>query len=137
MWPMSHETTKAGLRSATPVFLVSDIAATFRWYEDNLGFEADPFPEAPPHTFCILRRDNVEIMLQQLARYSKPDHYADRPGGVWNVYLRVNGVRELFAAIGQRAGVNVLKPLHHQPYGQTEFEIRDPNGYTLVFAEAL
>jgi hypothetical protein len=25
--------------------------------------------------------------------------------------------------------------MRHQPYGQTEFVIRDPNGYALVFAK--
>jgi hypothetical protein len=29
----------------------------------------------------------------------------------------------------------MLEPLAHQPYGQTEFVVRDPNGYLLVFAE--
>jgi len=33
------------------------------------------------------------------------------------------------------ADVTIIQPLHLQPYGQNEFEIRDPNGYVLVFAE--
>jgi hypothetical protein len=31
--------------------------------------------------------------------------------------------------------VTLLEPLCYQPYGQTEFVIRDPNGYALVFAQ--
>jgi hypothetical protein len=31
--------------------------------------------------------------------------------------------------------VQVLEPLGLQPYGETEFAIKDPNGYALVFAE--
>ena len=41
-------------------------------------------------------------------------------------------VRKLRAALPD---VTILEPLRHQPYGQTEFVIRDPNGYALVFAE--
>ncbi len=132
---MADEILKVRLRSSAPVFLVGDIASTMRWYQTNLGFQADPFPESPPHTFCILSKDSVEIMLQQLAGYEKPDLYRKRQGGVWDVYLRMQGVRELFQAVSKLGEVTVLEPLHRQPYGEIEFVIKDPNGYTLVFAE--
>ena len=45
------------------------------------------------------------------------------------------GVRELFDVLSQKPDVTILEPLCHQPYGQTEFVIRDPNGYAVVFAE--
>ena len=74
-------------------------------------------------------------MLQQLAGYEKQDLYKRREGGVWNVYVTTERVGELFEAVSLLSDVTVLEPLHRQPYGQTEFVIRDPNGYTLVFAE--
>lgn len=123
------------IRVTTPVFLVDDIAATMQWYRDNLRFDGRAVPPSPPHTFAILTRDGVEIMLQQLAGYRKSDHYRERNGGVWSVYLRVDGVRELFRELSGRAGVEILEPLRVQPYGETEFVVRDPNGYVLVFAE--
>jgi uncharacterized glyoxalase superfamily protein PhnB len=123
------------LRGATPVFLVGDIAATMRWYQEALGFEADPVPRTPPHAFCILRRDDVEIFLQQLDGYRKPDVYDQREGGVWSAYLQTEGVHALYEVLRARPDVTVIQPLHRQPYRQTEFEIRDPNGYVLVFAE--
>jgi len=123
------------LRGATPVFLVGDIAATMRWYREVLGFEADAVPRTPPHTFCVLRRDDVEIFLQQLTGYQRPDVYNQREGGVWNAYLHTEDVRALYQALTARSDVTVIQPLHRQPYRQTEFEIRDPNGYVLVFAE--
>jgi uncharacterized glyoxalase superfamily protein PhnB len=126
---------RARLQSASPVFLVDDIASTMRWYQRVLGFDADPFPESPPHVFCILRKDGVEIMLQQLDGYRNPAVYEKRPGGVWNVYLRTRGVRALFEALSGDGGVKILAPLCHQPYGQTEFVVEDPNGYVLVLAE--
>src|SRR5262245_37315402 len=122
------------IREAIPVFLVADIGATMQWYSANLGFNADPFPAKPPHAFCNLRKDDVQIFLQQLKGYEKPDLYSQRPGGVWNVYLQMHGVRELFAKLSSLPQVTILEPLCHQPYGQTEFVVRDPNGYTLVFA---
>ena len=123
------------LREVTPVFLVGDIAATMRWYQEVLGFEADAVPRTPPHAFCSLRRDDVELFLQQLDGFQRPDLYDQREGGVWNAYLQTDDVRALYEALTARPDVTVIQPLHRQPYRQTEFEIRDPNGYVLVFAE--
>lgn len=124
----------SALRSAVPVFLVPDVAATMAWYK-RLGFDGDAVPRNPPHNFCILRKDDVEIFLQRLTGYQRPDHYRERPGGVWDAYIRMNGVAGFYEAIRGQADVTVIQPLHRRPYGQNEFEIRDPNGYVLVFAE--
>jgi catechol 2,3-dioxygenase-like lactoylglutathione lyase family enzyme len=132
---MADDDAQTKFDGATPVFLVSDIAATMRWYATRLGFDVHGVPEAPPHTFGFLRKDNVEIFLQQFDGYRKPDLYDQREGGVWSVYLQVQGVRQLFAVLSQMHDVTMLEPLCHQPYGQTEFVIRDPNGYALVFAQ--
>jgi hypothetical protein len=42
-------------------------------------------------------------------------------------------VREFFERIRQK--VEVVWPLEKMDYGQTEFGIRDVDGYTLAFAE--
>ena len=123
----------AEFQSVAVVFPVSDIGATIRWYEEQLGFIGDPFPASEPYVFGILRRDNVEIMLQRVAGYEKPDLYNSRPGGVWDAYFRVEGVKDLFESVKDEA--TIVQPLRRQPYGNWEFEVRDPNGYLLVFSE--
>jgi predicted enzyme related to lactoylglutathione lyase len=129
------DSKEARFRRACPVFLVADITSTMQWYRTVLGFEADPFPESPPHAFCVLTRDDIEIVLQQLGGYVKPEVYDRREGGVWNVYLRMRGVRSLFEAVASRSDVKMLENICEQDYGETEFVIQDPNGYVLVFAE--
>jgi uncharacterized glyoxalase superfamily protein PhnB len=118
---------------ATPCFPVADISATMSWYQTHLGFDSDPFPPSEPYVFCILRRDNVEIMLQRVEGYQKPHLYDHRNGGVWDVYLRTEGTKALYESLRDR--VEILKPLRQQPYGAWEFEVRDLNGYVLVFGE--
>lgn len=76
-------------------------------------------------------------MLQQLEGYVKPDLYANREGGVWNVYIDTAGVAGLYEALSQRPDVKIIQGLCRQPYGQIEFEVVDPNGYVLVFAESV
>lgn len=118
-----------------PIFPVDDIAATIRWYETELGFTTFPFPETPPHVFAIACRDSVEIMFQRVEGYRKPDLYRLRRGGVWDAYIRMEGVKEFYEAIKDR--VEIKLSLRKQPYGDWEFEISDPNGYLLVFSELL
>ena len=123
------------IHSINPVFAVADVGATIRWYEQELGFRGDPFPAHEPYVFGILRRDGVEIMLQRVPDYRKPDLYELRNGGVWDAYLRIDGLEELYARVRDR--LKLHQPLRLQPYGLSEFEVEDPNGYILVFSELI
>ena len=123
----------AELSSLAACFPVADISATIRWYEEHLGFIGDPFPSAEPYVFAILRRDDVEIMLQRIDGYKKPDLYSLRDGGVWDAYITVEGIKNLYESLREQA--TIVKPLRKQPYGNWEFEVQDPNGYVLVFSE--
>jgi len=127
--------TMARFDSINPCFAVADVGATIRWYETELGFSGDPFPDSEPHVFAILRRDEVEIFLMRIAGYSKPDLYDQRSGGVWDAYLRISGLEDLYGRVKDR--LDLKQHLHRQPYGLSEFEVRDPNGYILVFSELI
>jgi catechol 2,3-dioxygenase-like lactoylglutathione lyase family enzyme len=123
----------AELRTLAACFPVADISATIRWYEEQLGFVADPFPDQEPYVFAILARDGVEIFLQRVEGYQKPDLYRARPGGVWDAYIRTEGVKDLYESVREEA--EIIQPLRRQPYGAWEFEVKDVNGYVLVFSE--
>lgn len=118
--------------SAVPTFLVADVAATARWYAEHLGFEtAGHVPDRPPYVYASLLRAGAEIMLLNLVGYEKPDLTSLRPAGLWDAYIRVNGVQALYDTVRQHPWIKM--PLKKQPYGDWEFEVRDPNGYILVF----
>ena len=119
--------------SIVPVFAVADVGSTINWYQTRLGFWSNPFPENEPYVFAILFCDNVEIMLQRVKDFQRPDIYHTRDGGVWDAYIRTTKVRELYEDI--KDDVTIIKPLRQQPYGNWESEVRDPNGYVLVFSE--
>jgi hypothetical protein len=126
----------AQLISTHPSFLVADVGETMRLYEKYLGFHGDPFPEAEPYAFAILFRDHVEIMLQRLEGYEKPNLYRLRADlGVWDAYIRMSGIQEFYDSVRER--VEVISPLVKRFYQQWEFEVKDPNGYVLVFSEAI
>jgi len=56
-----------------------------------------------------------------------------RKGGVWDAYLRMHGIKEFYESV--RQDLEILRPLEKQFYGDWEFEVKDPNGYVLVFSE--
>ena len=123
----------AEFQALAACFPVADIGAAIRWYEEQLGFIGDPFPDREPYVFGILRRNNVEIFLQRVEGYQKPDLYSKRAGGVWDAYIRVEGLKDLYESVRDEA--TIVQPLRQQPYGAWEFEVKDPNGYILVFSE--
>jgi uncharacterized glyoxalase superfamily protein PhnB len=123
------------MKNATPVFLVDDIGATMKWYKEHFGFQGDGYPASPPYEFGILTCDDVVIMLQRLEGYKKPSVYESRDGGVWDVYIRTDDVKGLYASLTEEVTVRIIEPIREQPYGETEFVMEDLNGYVLVFSQ--
>jgi len=79
-------------------------------------------------------RDEIEIMLQRIANYQKPDLYDLRNGGgVWDAYIRMKDIKKFYVSVKDQ--VVIMKPLEKAFYGAWQFEIRDLNGYVLVFSE--
>jgi len=128
--PAESKGKSATVLNSTVVFLVGNIEAIIAWYE-GIGFEPSYFPPG----FCILRRDAVQIFLQQQDGYTKPEDPAAHERGAWNVYIETDNVAALFEEISSRPDVKITRALTRQEYGQIEFEVTDPNGYVLVFAQ--
>jgi hypothetical protein len=121
------------LNLIAPTFLVPDVASTAHWYETNLGFSASFHPKAPPYVYASLQRDGIEIMLLRQEGYLKPQ--VERVGGVWDAYIRITGLREFHDEV--RSRIPLKSELTKRSYGDSEFEVEDPNGYVLVFGEIL
>jgi uncharacterized glyoxalase superfamily protein PhnB len=115
--------------SSAPTFLVPAVADAAAWYQEKLGFRASFFPQQAPYVYASLQRDGVEIMLLRQEGYRKPK--VEREGGAWDAYVRVVDVQGLYDDIRQRTALK--SELTKRPYGDTEFEVEDPNGYVLVF----
>jgi len=124
--------TRAKLSRSTTVFLVGNIEPTMEWYK-QLGFSSRYFPPG----FAILRRDDIEIFLQQQPDYVAPDDPGRQEREAWNVYIVTDDVKSLYDEYSALPGVQIARPLCPQDYGMIEFDVKDLNGHRLVFAEPI
>lgn len=127
-----NTTGRARLRNSTTVLLVGNIEPAMEWYK-QLGFESEYYPPG----FAILRRDDIEIFLQQQPGYAAPDDPERREREAWNVYIITDDVKALFAEYSALPGVKISRPLCPQEYGMLEFDVMDLNGHRLVFAQPM
>ena len=130
--PEMEKAVRAKLQNSTTVLLVGNIEPTMEWYK-RLGFESDYYPPG----FAMLRRDDIEIFLQQQPGYVAPDDPGRRERHAWNVYIITDDVKALYEEYSALPEVQISRPLCPQEYGMTEFDVMDLNGYRLVFAQPI
>jgi uncharacterized glyoxalase superfamily protein PhnB len=120
----------ADFKQIVPVLKVSNIQRAVDFYTSVLGFavcwrgDNDGGGEN-----CMLQAGAANLLL------STGSHLGDRPQLTGTLYFHMTGVQDFFERIKDQ--VEVVWPLETMDYGQTEFGIRDCDGYTLAFAQAL
>jgi uncharacterized glyoxalase superfamily protein PhnB len=119
------------ITQAIPLLRVADIERTMAWYQEVLGFKAEPFFE-PPYVFVILDYRGTKVMARRVDGFQR-----DPESRGWDLYITLVGgnIRKAHADL-QAKGV-VVRELQRMPYGDCEFEVRDPDGYVLCISELL
>jgi catechol 2,3-dioxygenase-like lactoylglutathione lyase family enzyme len=115
-----------------PCLLVSDMRRSLDFYLDTLRFVQTgyyPIASEPVHT--EVRRDDVAIIL-----YTEPVHGRDQaPAFTGALYLFPTAIDHVAEEL--RGKVPFAWGPEDTEFGFREFGIRDPDGYTLVFAERI
>jgi hypothetical protein len=118
----------AVFRFSVPVLRVRDVGATIAWYQRNLGFTAEPFPETAPHEFAIIERDGVQLLVRRDVDASLVPR--GRHSG-WDLYIWVDGVDLPRLESVLAASAEIVRPLSPMGESLAELEVRDPDGYVL------
>src|SRR5436190_8412755 len=127
--PTPHE-TRPRLRIAYPQLLVADVQRAADYYQ-TLGFTIEYLYGAPPF-YGLVARDGVGLNLRFI--HTPPIDRAVREGErVLAANIVVDGVKALFLELRDR-GAELEQPLKEQPWGATDFILRDPDGNLLCFA---
>ena len=113
-----------------PVLKVSDMQRAVEFYTGLLGFTvAWQAANDGGGDNCMLQAGATNLLL------STGSHLGDRPQLTGTLYFHMAGVEQFSEWI--KSQVEIVWPLETMDYGQTEFGIRDRDGYTLAFAEAV
>jgi catechol 2,3-dioxygenase-like lactoylglutathione lyase family enzyme len=117
----------------SPFFIVENLKSSVTFYEAKLGFEIRFIgPDEDPF-FAIVGRDQVSIMLKEIATEIKPvPNHTRHRWGRWDAYISTADPDGLFAEF-QSGGNTFHQPLQDDNDGLREFEIEDADGYVLFF----
>ena len=123
-----------------PEIYVSDLAISLAFYCDHLGFEIDY--ERPEEKFAYIKRDSVEMMLEEPIGRTWLSAALEKPFGRGiNFQIRIEDVRALYIGC-KTANLKIFLDLETKAYrrrddivSQTQFIVQDPDGYLLRFAQ--
>ena len=121
------------LSYVSPFFIVTNLQSSISFYVDKLGFEVRFMgPENDPY-FAIVGRDNVSIMIKEIAPGIGPIPNNTRHGWArWDAYVSVADPDGLFEEY-QQAGITFQQPLMDNSDNLRGFEVADADGYVLYF----
>jgi catechol 2,3-dioxygenase-like lactoylglutathione lyase family enzyme len=121
--------TAPRLRVAYAQVFVTDIARAVVFYGEKLAFAVEYLYGDPPF-YGLLSRDGAGINLRHV---DAPVLDRSREKDLLSVSIVVDGVEALFLEFADR-GVEMAQRLKPQPWGASDFIVRDPFGNLLCFA---
>lgn len=118
------------LKSIVPILFVRDVPASAAFFRDKLGFAIDFLHGAPPfygsvsrgaaclHLRCVHRPNFTELAAREVSLILAT--------------VEVSDVHRLFEEFDRR-GVAFAQTPTRQPWGGTDFQVRDPDGNVISF----
>ncbi len=129
------------VKHITPILNVSDLAASFAWF-DALGW-GKAWDWGDPPTFGAVGSGQVEIFLCLNGQGSRGGPQplpagGDGAGGVWMSWWVASPaeVDRVYALAVERA-LTVTRPPMNEPWGVREFHLRHPDGHTFRVSAAI
>ena len=116
--------------ASAPHFFVTNLKRSLDFYVDVLGFDRPKLWGEPP-SFAMPRKDGYIVMLNQ------EEGVTPNPNGkhsATDAYFWCEDIDEYYSLI-RKKGARILGIEERPLYGMREFEVYDPDGYRLVFAE--
>ncbi len=129
------------VKGLTPILNVSDIIASFEWFE-KLGW-TKAWDWGTPPTFGAVCNDKSEIFLCQGAQGSRGGKRAlfigdDETGGAWmSWWLETPSAVDIAHALAIQHGMTISMPPTDQPWGCREFHLVHPDGHTFRVSAGL
>jgi catechol 2,3-dioxygenase-like lactoylglutathione lyase family enzyme len=118
----------ARLIRLTPMLQTTDFPATIAFYSEVLGFAlVGRWPDEAPQ-WCMLSRGDVRVMFMT-------NEHCGPPSLSGTLYIETDDVLAIHQSLEGRVEILWGPEVYH--YGMLEFAIKDPNGYTISFGQAV
>jgi catechol 2,3-dioxygenase-like lactoylglutathione lyase family enzyme len=119
------------LRIAFPQLFVADVRCAAGFYEKTLGFSIAYLYGEPPF-YGLVTRDGVGLNLRWVPSPPIPPVVREQES-LLSANIVVDGVKALYLD-AQRRGADFAQTLKEQPWGATDFVVRDLDGNRICFA---
>lgn len=114
-------------------FVVNDVVATAEYYRDTLGFEILGYFADPP-VYAMVARDGVEMHFGKTDGRAADESSTQYRRVGFDAYIWVDDINALFDEL-TASGADIVEGPVKRVYESTEVEIRDCNGFKLVFGD--
>ena len=120
------------IKLIVPQFFTTDMAATFSWYQDKLGFKTDFLYGEPPFYGGVIRDNQMFYFRHQdELRPFEANKYEQE---FLDAMVQVNDIDALYKEF-QRTGAEFQSELNKAEWGAMNFIVKDPDGRLICFAE--
>jgi uncharacterized glyoxalase superfamily protein PhnB len=122
--------SEIALTSIVPILFVRDVPASAQFFNEKLGFDVDFLHGTPPFYGAVSRG----AACLHLRCVSKPNfaNLAAREVSLILATIEVSDVHGLFEELRGRGAEFAQEPTS-QPWGGTDFHVRDPDGNVISF----
>jgi catechol 2,3-dioxygenase-like lactoylglutathione lyase family enzyme len=130
--------TGFGVTRAGAILGVADLAASLRFYRDQLGLEVLAVYEDPPYATLTAAGARISLAEQNHPAPDQPGVVMSAPADPSRasvvLVLEVEDAHAAHRELGGR-GVPFLAEIHHPPWGGSRFFCMDPDGYLVEIEE--
>ena len=119
-----------GMKPAIPILFVRNVTAAAAFFRDKLGFETDFLYGEPPF-YGAVSRGAACLHLRQVGRPNFAELAAREPSLILAT-IEVPDVHGLFEEL-RAQDVEFPQIPTRQPWGGTDFHVRDPDGNVISF----
>lgn len=118
------------LKSIAPILFVRDVPASAAFFRDKLGFDIDFLHGVPPF-YGAVSRSGVSLHLRHVHRPNFTE-LAAREVSLILAAVEVSDLQGLFDELKER-GADFAQAPTLQPWGGSDFHVRDPDGNVISF----
>jgi uncharacterized glyoxalase superfamily protein PhnB len=118
------------LKSVVPILFVRDVPSSAAYFEEKLGFEID-FLHGEPSFYGAVSRGDICLHLRCVHQPNFAE-LAAREVSLILATIEVSDLPSLFDEFKWRGADFAQDPIQ-QPWGGTDFQVRDPDGNVISF----